>query len=167
MASVSTAGIIGRIGSSSSSSWIRQRSRQRKDCSASRNRFRVSCSSYVVDPYQTLRIQPNASESEVKKAFRQLALQVWFRNFFLSIFFLRISLFGCFCGFLLLITWFWSIFSIIPTFVEELTVACNSIKSMKLMMYAFETLISFLFLFINILNLCIYLLDISLRFWKK
>ena len=30
----------------------------------------------VMDPYKTLRIQPDASESEVKKAFRQLALQV-------------------------------------------------------------------------------------------
>lgn len=42
------------------------------------NRMRVSCSSSVsmVDPYKTLKIQPGASESEVKKAFRQLALQV-------------------------------------------------------------------------------------------
>ncbi|KAJ6428257.1 hypothetical protein OIU84_023639 [Salix udensis] len=29
----------------------------------------------VMDPYKTLRIQPGASESEVRKAFRQLALQ--------------------------------------------------------------------------------------------
>ena len=28
-----------------------------------------------MDPYKTLRIQPGSSESEVKKAFRQLALQ--------------------------------------------------------------------------------------------
>lgn len=42
------------------------------------SRMRVSCSSSVsmVDPYKTLKIQPGASESEVKKAFRQLALQV-------------------------------------------------------------------------------------------
>ncbi|KAJ0008215.1 chaperone protein dnaJ 8, chloroplastic [Pistacia vera] len=42
------------------------------------NRMKVSCSSpsvSMVDPYKTLRIQPGASESEVKKAFRQLALQ--------------------------------------------------------------------------------------------
>ncbi|KAL1554103.1 chaperone protein dnaJ 8, chloroplastic isoform X1 [Salvia divinorum] len=42
-----------------------------------RKGFRVSCicSSAVFDSYKTLRIQPGASESEVKKAFRQLALQ--------------------------------------------------------------------------------------------
>ncbi|CAI9780028.1 unnamed protein product [Fraxinus pennsylvanica] len=53
-------------------SWI-----QLKDSSSKRNvknRFRVS-SSAVSDPYKTLRIHPDASESEVKKAFRQLALQ--------------------------------------------------------------------------------------------
>ncbi|KAL8497261.1 hypothetical protein ACS0TY_020807 [Phlomoides rotata] len=39
--------------------------------------FKVSCvsSAAVGDPYKTLRIQHGASESEVKKAFRQLALQ--------------------------------------------------------------------------------------------
>ncbi|KAK4566115.1 hypothetical protein RGQ29_002354 [Quercus rubra] len=31
--------------------------------------------SSVIDPYKTLKIQPGASESDVKKAFRQLALQ--------------------------------------------------------------------------------------------
>ncbi|RXH70594.1 hypothetical protein DVH24_013340 [Malus domestica] len=37
----------------------------------------VSCvaSSSVMDPYRTLKIQPGASESEVRKAFRQLALK--------------------------------------------------------------------------------------------
>lgn len=39
-------------------------------------RFRVSCaSSAVSDPYKTLRIHRGASESEVRKAFRKLALQ--------------------------------------------------------------------------------------------
>ncbi|CAL5339715.1 unnamed protein product [Camellia sinensis] len=43
------------------------------------DRVRVCTASYpassaVTDPYKTLRIQPGASESEVKKAFRQLAL---------------------------------------------------------------------------------------------
>ncbi|KAL1533279.1 chaperone protein dnaJ 8, chloroplastic-like [Salvia divinorum] len=62
------------------SSWA-----QFKDISSrrsSRNRngdskgFRVSCvSSTVADPYQTLRIRPGSSESEIKKAFRQLALK--------------------------------------------------------------------------------------------
>ncbi|XP_073042251.1 chaperone protein dnaJ 8, chloroplastic [Primulina eburnea] len=40
--------------------------------------FRVSCvssSAAVSDSYKTLRIHPGASQSEVKKAFRQLALQ--------------------------------------------------------------------------------------------
>ncbi|KAL2533985.1 Chaperone protein dnaJ 8 [Abeliophyllum distichum] len=60
---------------SASISWV-----QLKDSSSKRNvknRFRVSCvsSSAVSDPYKTLRIHPGASESEVKKAFRQLALQ--------------------------------------------------------------------------------------------
>ncbi|CAA2976248.1 chaperone protein dnaJ 8, chloroplastic-like [Olea europaea var. sylvestris] len=57
---------------SASISWI-----QLKDSSSKRtakNRFRVS-SSAVSDPYKTLKIHHGASESEVKKAFRQLALQ--------------------------------------------------------------------------------------------
>ncbi|CAK9322440.1 unnamed protein product [Citrullus colocynthis] len=80
MASVATSGFIARSGSSSSSSWIRHRNRPKKDRSST-NQLRVSCcccsssSSSVVDPYRTLRIQPGASESEVKKAFRHLALQ--------------------------------------------------------------------------------------------
>ncbi|XP_073299986.1 chaperone protein dnaJ 8, chloroplastic-like [Primulina huaijiensis] len=44
----------------------------------SKKKVRVSCvsSSHAVsDPYETLRIDPGASESEVKKAFRRLALQ--------------------------------------------------------------------------------------------
>lgn len=49
----------------------------------SRKGFRVSCvSSAVSDPYKTLSIRPGASESEVKKAFRQLAKKVIFRLFF-------------------------------------------------------------------------------------
>ncbi|XP_042000133.1 chaperone protein dnaJ 8, chloroplastic-like isoform X2 [Salvia splendens] len=47
-----------------------------------RKGFRVSCisSAAVFDSYKTLRIQPGASESEVKKAFRQLALQIVMSN---------------------------------------------------------------------------------------
>jgi hypothetical protein len=37
-----------------------------------------------MDPYKTLRVQPGASESDVRKAFRKLALQVWFYLMFLS-----------------------------------------------------------------------------------
>lgn len=44
------------------------------------NKSRINCSysssSSVIDPYKTLRIKRGASESEVRKAFRQLALQV-------------------------------------------------------------------------------------------
>ncbi|CAN1178522.1 Chaperone protein dnaJ 8, chloroplastic [Linum perenne] len=35
----------------------------------------ASYSSSVMDPYKTLRIQPGATESEVRKAFWKLALQ--------------------------------------------------------------------------------------------
>ncbi|KZV44177.1 chaperone protein dnaJ 8, chloroplastic-like [Dorcoceras hygrometricum] len=59
---------------------------QWKDCNSpvrnlrnnNKKKFRVSCvssSPAVSDPYKTLRIDPGASESEVKKAFRRLALQ--------------------------------------------------------------------------------------------
>ncbi|KAK3219175.1 hypothetical protein Dsin_013145 [Dipteronia sinensis] len=72
----SVAGMIGSSGSScSSSSWIQFKNMKKKRNSNS-TRAMVSCSSSsVMDPYKTLRIQPGASESEVKKAFRQLALQ--------------------------------------------------------------------------------------------
>ncbi|KVH98078.1 DnaJ domain-containing protein [Cynara cardunculus var. scolymus] len=46
-------------------------------------RFRISCdfsNSIASDPYKTLRIHPGASESEVKKAFRQLALKMVMSN---------------------------------------------------------------------------------------
>lgn len=36
----------------------------------------------LTDQYRTLRIQPGASEKEIKQAFRQLALQVIFQFFF-------------------------------------------------------------------------------------
>ncbi|EYU24590.1 hypothetical protein ABFS82_04G111700 [Erythranthe guttata] len=61
---------------SASGSWV-----QFKDnyyCNGNKNGFRVSCGggdADVGDPYKTLRINHGASESEVKKAFRQLALQ--------------------------------------------------------------------------------------------
>ncbi|KAK8584696.1 hypothetical protein V6N13_138647 [Hibiscus sabdariffa] len=53
--------------------WVQVKEKKR----GSRCRGRVCCSysASVTDPYKTLRIQPGASESEVKKAFRQLALQ--------------------------------------------------------------------------------------------
>lgn len=77
MAAAAATGLIGGNGSSSSS-WFQLGNGQRKKKMA--NRVKVcsaaySSSSAVTDPYKTLRIQPGASESEVKKAFRRLALQ--------------------------------------------------------------------------------------------
>ncbi|KAJ7962742.1 Chaperone protein DnaJ [Quillaja saponaria] len=67
------AAVIGG-GRSSSSSWMQFKDRQWKKKMV--NRVKICCAaSSVMDPYKTLRIQPYASESEVKKAFRQLALQ--------------------------------------------------------------------------------------------
>lgn len=90
-----TAGIIGGNGSS----WIQLHKLRKKKIP---NRAKFICAAYsssssstVVDPYKTLRIQPDASESEVKKAFRQLALQVKkfhnFWNLFLFIYYYMIS----------------------------------------------------------------------------
>ncbi|XP_062157169.1 chaperone protein dnaJ 8, chloroplastic [Alnus glutinosa] len=73
MAAATAAGLIGGNGSSSSS-WFKLKDRQRKKKMVNRVML-CSASSSVMDPYQTLRIQPNASESDVKKAFRKLALQ--------------------------------------------------------------------------------------------
>ncbi|OMO70290.1 hypothetical protein COLO4_28656 [Corchorus olitorius] len=64
-------GII--AGRGSSSSWLQLASQRKGEKKKSVNRVGVSCSSSVMDPYKTLRIQPGAFGSEVKKAFRQLA----------------------------------------------------------------------------------------------
>ncbi|KAK0597900.1 hypothetical protein LWI29_029624 [Acer saccharum] len=72
----SVASMIGSNGSScSSSSWIQFKNMKKKRNSSTRVMVSCSSASSVMDPYKTLRIQPGASESEVKKAFRQLALQ--------------------------------------------------------------------------------------------
>jgi len=71
-AAATVAGLIG--GNGSSSSWFKLKDRQRKKKMVNRVML-CSASSSVVDPYLTLKIQPGASESEVKKAFRKLALQ--------------------------------------------------------------------------------------------
>ncbi|ONI16474.1 hypothetical protein PRUPE_3G100300 [Prunus persica] len=64
------AGVIGGNGSS----WNLFKDKPRKKKTV--NKVMVSCVySSVMDPYQTLKIQPGASESEVRKAFRQLALK--------------------------------------------------------------------------------------------
>ncbi|KAL3335416.1 hypothetical protein AABB24_031568 [Solanum stoloniferum] len=63
---------------SASASWIRLNNCANKKTKRGENiKFGVTCvySPSVTDPYKTLRIQPDASESEVRKAFRQLALQ--------------------------------------------------------------------------------------------
>ncbi|KAF8021659.1 hypothetical protein BT93_G1953 [Corymbia citriodora subsp. variegata] len=71
----SVVGVIGKTGSQ----WIRVGDRKKVKNGVGRNGgVKVSCSyssSSVLDPYKTLSIQPGASESEVKKAFRRLALQ--------------------------------------------------------------------------------------------
>ncbi|KAL5072345.1 hypothetical protein RYX36_011329 [Vicia faba] len=72
MAATTAVGVIG--GNGSSVSWM-QFGRKVKKLNKM-NRARVSCSSSsVIDPYKTLRIQPGASESDIRKAFRQLALR--------------------------------------------------------------------------------------------
>ncbi|PQQ00366.1 chaperone protein dnaJ 8 chloroplastic [Prunus yedoensis var. nudiflora] len=64
------AGVIG--GNASSWNLFKDKPRKKKTV----NRVMVSCVySSVMDPYRTLKIQPGASESEVRKAFRQLALK--------------------------------------------------------------------------------------------
>lgn len=69
-----TARVVG--GNASSASWMRFRGNERKHTKTNRSRVSCSYSSSVMDSYKTLRIQRGASESEVRKAFRQLALQV-------------------------------------------------------------------------------------------
>ncbi|KAI3759591.1 hypothetical protein L6452_07513 [Arctium lappa] len=76
----SAAGMInGCVSSSSSSSLGKLRnSHKKKALIGGDRRFRVRCvstSPVASDPYKTLSIRPGASESEVKKAFRQLALK--------------------------------------------------------------------------------------------
>ncbi|XP_030546829.1 chaperone protein dnaJ 8, chloroplastic-like isoform X1 [Rhodamnia argentea] len=70
------AGLMGKTGSS----WIQLKNNEgmmMKKREARKNGVTVSCSysSSVMDPYKTLRVHRAASESEVKKAFRRLALQ--------------------------------------------------------------------------------------------
>ncbi|CAK8539154.1 unnamed protein product [Lathyrus sativus] len=60
-------------GNGSAVSWMQFGRKEKKQNKM--NRVRVCCSSSVTDPYKILRIQPDASESDVRKAFRQLALQ--------------------------------------------------------------------------------------------
>ncbi|KAI3671488.1 hypothetical protein L1987_87226 [Smallanthus sonchifolius] len=64
---------------SSTSSWGKLKNSHKKTERGNR-RFRVgvscvSTSPVASDPYKTLSVRPGASESEVKKAFRQLALK--------------------------------------------------------------------------------------------
>ncbi|XP_071731827.1 chaperone protein dnaJ 8, chloroplastic-like [Rutidosis leptorrhynchoides] len=78
----SAAGLINGYGSpstSSSSSFGKlKNSHKKKGNRGGDRRFMISCvatSPVSSDPYKTLSIRPDASESEVKKAFRQLALK--------------------------------------------------------------------------------------------
>ncbi|CAL5441817.1 unnamed protein product [Camellia sinensis] len=80
--SLRMASVVGMIGRGcGSSSWIQLKNSKKKKAMRKNDRVRVCTASYsvssaVTDPYKTLRIQPGASESEVKKAFRQLALYI-------------------------------------------------------------------------------------------
>lgn len=63
------------------SSWIRSKN---KAVRGSDMVCRVSCvssSTTTRDPYKTLMVKPGASKSEVKKAFRRLALRVFSLSF--------------------------------------------------------------------------------------
>ncbi|KAL8230433.1 hypothetical protein R6Q57_000211 [Mikania cordata] len=65
---------------SCSSSWGKLKNSHKKKAVKGDRRFRVgvtcvSSSPLASDPYKTLCIRPDASESEIKKAFRQLALK--------------------------------------------------------------------------------------------
>ncbi|XP_019158502.1 PREDICTED: chaperone protein dnaJ 8, chloroplastic isoform X2 [Ipomoea nil] len=69
-------GGVGGYGSGSGSlERLRNSGKKRRN---EKDGFRVSCisSPSVADPYKTLRIHHGATESEVKKAFRQLALKI-------------------------------------------------------------------------------------------
>ncbi|KAA8540555.1 hypothetical protein F0562_024526 [Nyssa sinensis] len=66
-------GLIG--GGWSSLSWIQSKGSKKNKMRNEKVRICCVSSSAMTDPYKTLRIQPGASEPEIKKAFRQLALQ--------------------------------------------------------------------------------------------
>lgn len=67
-----------RMVSGNGSSWVQVKDKKTKKMKNKVRVCRASASSSLMDPYMTLRIRPDASESEVKKAFRQLALKVRF-----------------------------------------------------------------------------------------
>lgn len=71
-------GGVGGYGSGSGSGSLERLRNSGKKRRNEKDGFRVSCvsSPSVADPYKTLRIHHGATESEVKKAFRQLALKV-------------------------------------------------------------------------------------------
>lgn len=80
-------GLMGSSGScSSKSTWFQKDlTRKKGDCNNNNNnRYKVNCmySHVSSDPYKTLKIHPGATESEVKKAFRRLALQVNYLIFY-------------------------------------------------------------------------------------
>lgn len=79
MAAIAGAGIVAQtISSSSLKLRGREKFQRRKNmCRISCGYYTSSSSSTVMDPYRTLRVQRDASEFEVKKAFRDLAKQVF------------------------------------------------------------------------------------------
>ncbi|KAJ4949958.1 hypothetical protein NE237_026790 [Protea cynaroides] len=65
---------VGFMNGGSSSSWIQRGFLKNEKAKKMKVSCVASCNG-LTDQYRTLRIQPGASEGEVKKAFRQLALQ--------------------------------------------------------------------------------------------
>ncbi|GKA13930.1 chaperone protein DnaJ 8, chloroplastic-like protein [Tanacetum coccineum] len=68
-------GCVSSSTSSSSSTFGKFKNKRNNRRREGDSRFRINCVSTTSDPYKTLSINPGASESEVKKAFRQLALK--------------------------------------------------------------------------------------------
>ncbi|GAA0143038.1 hypothetical protein Leryth_015821 [Lithospermum erythrorhizon] len=60
-----------------SGTWMQFKNLSKRGNNDNKGNLRVSCvyTPSVTDPYTTLRVQPGASQSDVKKAFRKLALQ--------------------------------------------------------------------------------------------
>ncbi|EHA8590210.1 chaperone protein dnaJ 8, chloroplastic [Cocos nucifera] len=68
-------GKMGSIGASSSASWVGRASGGRRKGAESGVCCSAAAAGSLREQYRTLRIEPGASEKDVKKAFRQLALQ--------------------------------------------------------------------------------------------
>lgn len=155
-----SAGVVG--GNGSSSSWTKLRGKDKKQRNKTRmtnnNKVKFHCSSsYVMDPYKTLKIQPGASESEVKKAFRQLALQVinFILNLNLNLNSINFRFVSLDSGFSIQINVDFDGLclidcvncSIIQMYAEGTIVGCSFTKSMRLTMYVLFLLRNLIYFF--------------------